>query len=232
MAYRLALFDFDGVLADSAAWFVAQLPDLAQRHGFRSPDAAEIERLRKLPTRDVMKSLGVSPLRLPGIAADLRRRMASDADQIELFEGVPQMLRRLHDGGVRVAVVSSNSEPNVRAVLGASASLVSALSCGSSLFGKGRRFSSLLGKLNLEPAQACAVGDEVRDIEAAHKTGIAAVAVAWGYGAPEALSAAGPHYLATAPAQVAEFLLAQAASRDELHFLRGEHTTFSQRVGD
>jgi phosphoglycolate phosphatase len=207
MAYRLALFDFDGVLADSADWFIGQLPDLARRHRFRAPAPSEIERLRRLPTRDVVKALGVSPLRLPGIAADLRKRMAADARRITLFDGVPDMLRRLHDRGVRVAVVASNSEPNVRAVLGAHASLVSAYSCGASLFGKSARFSALLRRLDLEPSQACAVGDEVRDIEAAHQAGISAVAVAWGYGAAEALAAAVPDYVARSPADVAAFLL-------------------------
>lgn len=207
MTYRLALFDFDGVLADSAAWFTAQLPDLARRHGFRAPGAEEIERLRRLPTRDVVKALNVSPFRLPGIASDLRRRMAAEADRIALFPGVPDMLRRLHDGGVLVAVVSSNSEANVRTVLGADAALVSAFSCGSSLFGKGGRFSALLRKLDVEPGQACAVGDEVRDVEAAHHARIAAMAVAWGYGALEALTAAVPDHVVHSPAEAAEVLL-------------------------
>lgn len=208
MAYRLALFDFDGVLADSAAWLITQLPSLAERHRFRAPDEAEIDRLRRLPTREVVKALGVSPLRLPGIASDLRRRMAADADRIRLFEGVPELLRRLHNGGVRVAVVSSNSEQNVRAVLGAQVSLVSAYSCGSSLFGKAARFSALLRKLDIEAAHACAVGDEVRDIEAAHAAGCAVAAIAWGYGAAEALTAAVPDYLASSPDDLAAFLLA------------------------
>ena len=95
--YKLVLFDFDGVLADSAAWFIAQLPSLAEAHRFRSPDVAEIERLRGLPTRDVVKALGVSPLRLPGIAADLRKRMADEAHQIALFEGVPEAIHRRMD---------------------------------------------------------------------------------------------------------------------------------------
>lgn len=207
MAYRLALFDFDGVLADSADWFIGQLPDLARRHRFRAPDAAEIERLRRLPTREVVRALGVSPLRLPGIAADLRARMTADAARIRLFDGVPEMLRRLHDRGVRIAVVSSNSEANVRAVLGPQASLVSAFSCGASLFGKGARFSALVRRLNLDPSRVCAVGDEVRDIEAAHQAGIGAVAVAWGYGATEALAAAVPDHVARSPADVVAFLV-------------------------
>lgn len=208
MAYRLALFDFDGVLADSAPWFVAQLPDLARRHRFRAPEAAEIEQLRRLPARQVVKALNVSPLRLPGIARDLRHRMASEADQIHLFEGIRPMLQRLHDRGTRVAIVSSNAEANVRKVLGPSASLVSAFSCGSSLFGKGQRFTAVLNKLEIEPARACAVGDEIRDIEAAHKAGIAAVAVSWGYSAADALSGAVPDFVARTPAEVADFILA------------------------
>jgi phosphoglycolate phosphatase len=126
---------------------------------------------------------------------------------------VPAMLRRLHDHGTRIAVVSSNSESNVRAVLGPHASIVSSFSCGSSLFGKSQRFGSLLKALKLEPAQACAVGDEVRDIEAARKAGIAAVAVSWGYGATEALSGGGPDFVARTPADVADFIVGEAAPR-------------------
>ena len=36
------------------------------------------------------------------------------------------------------------------------------------------------------------IGDEVRDIEAAHHVHVAAMAVSWGYGAAPALSAAVP----------------------------------------
>jgi phosphoglycolate phosphatase len=213
MTYRLVLFDFDGVLADSAGWFAAQLPDMARRHRFRAPDEAQITHLRRLPTREVMRALGVSPLRLPAMAADLRRRMAADADQIAMFEGAPQMLRRLADQGVRLAVVSSNSEANVRAVLGDHAALIAAFSCGASLLGKAKRFSALLKAFEVAPDQACAVGDELRDIEAAHLAKIAAMAVTWGFGDAGALIAAGPRHVATTPDEAAGLLLggAQAA---------------------
>ena len=42
------------------------------------------------------------------------------------------------------------------------------------------------------PRSAIAIGDEVRDIEAARAAGIACGAVTWGYAAPEALRAMQP----------------------------------------
>ena len=54
----------------------------------------------------------------------------------------------------------------------------------------------------------CAVGDEVRDIEAAHHVDVAAMAVSWGYGAASALSAAVPDYMVHTPAEAAAVLLA------------------------
>jgi phosphoglycolate phosphatase len=42
------------------------------------------------------------------------------------------------------------------------------------------------------PAATIAIGDEIRDIEAARAAGIACGAVSWGYAAPEALRAHKP----------------------------------------
>ena len=59
-----------------------------------------------------------------------------------------------------------------------------------------------------EPSMLRAVGDEVRDIEAAHHVHVAAMAVSWGYGAASALSAAVPDYMVHTPAEAAAVLLA------------------------
>src|SRR5690606_37918960 len=75
-------FDFDGTLADSKEWMIGVLNHLAVRHRFRQVDRAQIEALRGQPTREVMRDLGVSPWRLPFIAADMRKRSAADAGRI------------------------------------------------------------------------------------------------------------------------------------------------------
>ena len=40
MTYRLAIFDFDGTLADSFPFFLSVFNTIADRHGFRRIDIA------------------------------------------------------------------------------------------------------------------------------------------------------------------------------------------------
>ena len=145
MKYKLVIFDFDGTLADSASWFLGILNDLARRHGFRSVTAAEIEMLRGRGNREIIRYLNLARWRLPFIAADVRRRAAADAASISLFDGAERLLDTLHRNGVKCAIVSSNSEANVRRVLGAKAAgAVSLFDCGAGLFGKAKRFRRLM----------------------------------------------------------------------------------------
>ena len=196
MGYRLIIFDFDGTLADSAAWFAGTLNGVARRYGFREIDAHEMARLRGRPSREIMQALKVSPWKLPFIAAHVRRLAAEAAPSITLFPGVAEMLRRLAERGVQVAVVSSNSEAVVRRVLGAElAGLVAHFGCGASVFGKAAKFREVIRKAGVAEADVLSVGDEVRDIEAARKVRLATGAVTWGYATADILRAQRPSAL-------------------------------------
>jgi phosphoglycolate phosphatase len=123
----------------------------------------------------------------------MRRLKAAHVGDIALFPGVEAMLRELRDGGVRLALVTSDSEANARRQLGqANAALFSDFACGASLFGKAAKFRRVLKRARVDPGAAIAIGDEVRDIEAARAAGIACAAVTWGYAALEALRAHRP----------------------------------------
>lgn len=192
-SYRLVLFDFDGTLANSLPWLKNVFGDLAREFGFRSPDAGEQEQLRRIPPRDALALLRVPRWKMPFIAARARRRMAAELDAVRIFDGVDVVLRRLHQAGVVLAVVSSNSRPNVERVLGPDASaLVSHWACGSALLGKAGHFRRVLARSGIPAAEAICVGDEIRDARAARSAGIAFGAVSWGYHALDALVAEGP----------------------------------------
>src|SRR5690606_14650939 len=91
--------------------------------------------------------------------------------------------------GVRIAAVSSNSEANLRRILGpANAALIDDFDCGAGLFGKARKFRKVIRRARVSPRETLCVGDETRHIEAAHAAGADAGAVTWGYATPQILA--------------------------------------------
>jgi len=193
MRYRLAIFDFDGTLADSFSWFLGLANRLADEHRFRRIEEHEAEALRGHSARQMVAHLGVPAWKMPVIARQMRQHMARDISHISLFPGVDRVLAELARRGVRLAIVTSNSVENVRQVLGPeSAALIHQYACGVSMFGKRPKLRAVVRSSGIPASEALCIGDEIRDLEAAHEEGIPFGAVAWGYTNPEALRAHGP----------------------------------------
>lgn len=215
---RLVIFDFDGTLSDSGDWFLSVIDDLARRYRFRTIAPDEVEHLRHRSSREVIAHLGIARWKLPLIARHLRRRVAREAHRIELFPGTPDLLERLAAMGVRIALVSSNSEANARAILGPTHSArIELFCCGSSLFGKAPKFRRVLRRLGVAPEHTLAIGDETRDIDAAREVGLRAGSVLWGYASAEVLRALGPDALFATPHDILDYVAAHRpdAERDE-----------------
>lgn len=206
--YRLAIFDFDGTLADSIDWFRGNIQDTITRFGLNPTTAGELEGMRGLSAREIMARLGVSMWQLPAIAGDMRKRKLAAAGEIALFDGIPAMLSDLQRASIPAAIVSSDSEASVRQVLGPTTALVSHFDCGAAIFGKHRKFQRVARRFGVEPVETICIGDEIRDIEAAKTAGMDAAAVAWGYTLPSALQAAGPTHLFGSVAEITQHLTA------------------------
>jgi phosphoglycolate phosphatase len=192
MTYRLAIFDFDGTLADTFPFFLGAFNTVADCHGFRRLDPARIDELRHYDVRRMMDHVGLPMWKLPLAAKTFIAMMRDGAASIAPFAGVPDALRHLAAQDVRLALVSSNSEANVRAVLGAElAGLMAHVECGMSIFGKASRIRNVLREAGVAPVDAIYVGDQATDGEAARKAGVPFGAVHWGYATIESLRAAG-----------------------------------------
>ena len=194
-AYSLAIFDFDGTLADSFPWFVSVLDQTSDKFGLNQVKPEEIGALRDLPSREVLEYLKVPSWKLPSIAIYMRGLFTEGSAAIPLFAGAADMLATLRGAGVKLALVSSNSEANVRQVLGGAAADIDHYACGSTLFGKAQKFKTVLKALGQRAEGTIGIGDEVRDIEAARQSRLAAGSITFGYNSQQALAAAKPDFL-------------------------------------
>lgn len=208
MGYKLAIFDFDGTLADSADWLKGVFNQVADRYGFKQISDEDFNVLRGRDNRAIIRHLGVPAWKMPFIANHMRKLAGRDASIIPLFDGSAELLRALRESGVTIAIVSSNSEENIRKILGPdNACLVHHYECGASIFGKASKFRRVLRRAGVVPNDAIAIGDETRDIEAAMQANIAAGAVAWGYATPELLRSRFPAHMFDTMDDIAATLL-------------------------
>jgi phosphoglycolate phosphatase len=208
MNTKLAIFDFDGTLADSFPWFLGVVNRLADEHRFRRMEESEIETLRGQTARQIVAHLGVPAWKLPRIAHSMRQQMAREIGHITLFPGVDHLLQGLARRGIRIAIVTSNSIGNVRQVLGPdNAALIQHYACGVSLFGKPAKLRAILRSSGLSAAETIYIGDEIRDWEAARAEGIAFGAVSWGYTNPEALRALDSQEIFASPEEILQKLV-------------------------
>ncbi len=127
MRTSLVIFDLDGTLIDSLSWFPSVANGVAREYGFREIAVNEIEPLRREGPREILRSLKVPLWKLPGIARRMRALKREQIDAMSLFPGVPAMPQRLHDTGLALALVSSDSEDNARRQLGDERAVVLAL---------------------------------------------------------------------------------------------------------
>jgi phosphoglycolate phosphatase len=191
MTYRLAIFDFDGTLADSFPFFLSVFNTIADRHGFKRIDTARAGELRHYGVRQMMEHVGMPAWKLPAASRTFMAMMKENAGAIALFDGIAEALRFLHAQGVLLTVVSSNAEHNVRTVMGPElAALVAQFDCGMSVFGKASRIRAVLKRCGVAAGDAIYIGDQGTDADASRKAGVDFGAVHWGYAAIEALAAA------------------------------------------
>jgi phosphoglycolate phosphatase len=207
MAYKLVIFDLDGTLADTFPWFLSVLNGVADRYRFKRIEKHEVERLRGYSARQIIRHLGVPAWKLPLIARHMRSLSARDIDGLKLFDSIDTMLRSLSKAGLVLAVVSSNSEENVRRLLGPElAELIGHYACGASLFGKAAKLTKVVKASRISSSEVICIGDEIRDHEAARGVGLAFGAVGWGFTSPEALRALKPEAMFSSPGRIVEVL--------------------------
>ncbi|AMV29883.1 Pyrophosphatase PpaX [Gemmata sp. SH-PL17] len=210
MPFKLVIWDFDGTLADSLPSAVSIFNRLAPEMGIKP--IGDLSAAREFSTRQFLKQHGISLWRLPRLVRKYQAIAAESADQLKLIEGIPAALAALASAGVRLGVLSSNREDNIRRCLRANGvEQHFAFVIGyPRLFGKAKALKRILRAERTDRADVLYVGDELRDVEAAKKAGVKVAAVAWGFHKAELLRTGAPDFVAT---EVRELMSAVGVER-------------------
>lgn len=195
------LFDFDGTIADSFDAVLAIANRLAANFGYPITPPETVEYLRKLGSREILQVIQVSPFKLPFLLRRLRAELNQEITQLKPFPGIPEALADLKNQGHSLGIATSNSVENVRLFLQANqlSNHFDFLASGLTIFGKSRILRQMMRQQGISPQQVIYVGDETRDIEAAHQLKLPVIAVAWGFNSVETLRRHNPDYLAKSP---------------------------------
>jgi len=182
VARPLAIFDFDGTVADSLAESVLSYNRVARRMRLRPVSSEELPRLRGMGAGQLMQVLGIPMWRLPRLMIAVRADLHEHFHTVMPVPGIADALGQLAGAGCHLAIVTSNSEVNVcnflsRHGIGG----LDTVAAGASIFGKGTRLRRLLKSAGVDKTSSVYVGDTVPDIRAAREAGTASVAVTWGF---------------------------------------------------
>jgi phosphoglycolate phosphatase len=199
MPYQLLLWDFDGTLADTLELSVRLYNGLSAKYGFRpieDPQAA-----RGLSTLNFLRTHRISPAKLPALRREFLSLQKTEMEKVRLFAGLPDVLRAIAQKGIHLGVLSSNAEANIRICLRRNGveDLFGFIESYPLILGKARGIRRVLRAQALAPGQLLYVGDEARDIQAAHRAGVDIAAVTWGFHRPEILAGCSPTYQITHP---------------------------------
>jgi len=206
--YETVIFDFDGTLADSYQWFLSVFDEVAQRFSLPRLDQSELLQLRKVDIRQISRQFNIPLWKIVQIGSHVQKKMASQIDKVLLVNGMQAVLDQLAAAGVRMAVVTSNAEENVKQVLGPhNVARFEAFEAGVTLYGKKAKFEKVLKKMEADPRRVLSIGDELRDMKSSHQARIAFGAVGWGATELETFRTHTPDELFTQPEEIIDAVL-------------------------
>lgn len=213
--FRVILFDLDGTLLDPCEGITGSVAYALQKKGYPVPDMEVLKTFIGPPLTDQFMAYC-------GIDREAGREMVETYReyyrpigmlQNERYPGVEEMLQRLKESGLVLAVASSKPEPFVKKIL-AHFGMDGYFDFigGSSLDGTRENKAAVIGyvleNMGISPSRNVAmVGDRMHDVQGAQVFGLFSLAVTWGHGSREELENAKADVLCDTPAEAAAVLL-------------------------
>lgn len=201
---KVFLFDFDGTISDSMETLVKIFNEIVDvYHLPRKIRKDEVSHLRKLHLKQLIKDFGISPLKIPFILFSARKMFSKYIPEIKPVKEIQTTITELKKRKFTLGIISSNNTDNIRIFLKRNnLNVFDFIHSEQSLFGKDKVLKHVIEKYKLPINNSYYIGDELRDIEAAHKVGLKMIAVTWGANAKDVLSKESPEFLIDKPSDL------------------------------
>lgn len=198
------IFDFDGTIADT----MPHILDIAEEITGLIVDRKEVERLRNTPIKAILKEFKVPLHRVPRYLLQGKKLLAKRADSIELVDGLEPVFIELHNQGYDMQIVSSNTAPIIVKFLRRHRieKYFSSVHGNVGLFSKAQALKKIIKKQKYAISDCVYIGDELRDVEAAHKIGLRIISVTWGFNGSTLLQNAKPDKFTAKPQDLPRFV--------------------------
>lgn len=225
------LFDLDGTLTDPKIGITTCVQYALRDQGIEEPDLDKLEPFIGPPLKtSFMELYQLNENQAEQAIEKYRERF----QEIGLFEnkvyaGIPQMLRKLKENGIHLAVASSKPTVFVQRILEHfHIEQYFEVVVGSELDGtrieKEEVVQEVLAQLFGDKPKALEevymIGDRKFDIEGAKAMSVESVGVSYGYGGVQELKEAGADYIVRSVEELRKFLLREVASEPPKTFLK------------
>jgi len=197
LAARHILFDLDGTLIDPKLGITKSIQYALEKMGVQVPSAESLEWCIGPPLHDSLRTLlsGADDA-VAARALDFFRERFEPVGKFEatVYPGVSDALSRIRQLGYKSYLATSKPQTIAAQILAHFGLHDYFDGVYGSTQDKAELIAHILQAESIDPAAALMVGDRQHDIFGAKKCLVRSVAVTYGYGSLDELSAAGPDY--------------------------------------
>lgn len=208
MTIKIIFFDFDGTIADTFNTLVGITNQLAVNFGYKPLGEEELAQIKNLSSRQIIKYSGISIFKFPLLLAKIKSELRQEIYNVKAFPEIETALLELRNQVDKIVILSSNSKENILVFLETNnlQSSFDFIYTEAALFSKSKVINRILKQENIKPEESIYVGDETRDIDAAKRSRVKAIAVSWGFNSQEILAEHNPDFLVHQPKELIDII--------------------------